>query len=86
MPSMVMSIAYMLANPDVNKYFQKAIIESGAPFIASCSKAKKTAVSKMVCKTLGVTTMKQLLSKKDTDINNNSLGAKNPLKEIFNNM
>lgn len=75
-----MSIAYMLAMDDATKYFQKAVIESGAPFIAQISKEKKAEVADMIFKTAGVKTLDEFLALSDEEIKEKYLG------DIFDNM
>lgn len=68
-----MSISYMLAMEDTHKYFQKAIIESGAPHIAQISKEKKQEVADMAFDVFGVKTLDDFLALSDEDIKNNGL-------------
>lgn len=75
-----MSISYMLAMDEATQYFQKAIIESGAPFISQITKEKKAEVAQMTFDTLGVKTLEELLALSDEEINENFLS------DIFDNM
>lgn len=75
-----MSISYMLSMPEATQYFQNAIIESGAPFIAQQTKEKKQEVAKMTFDTLGVSTLDEFLALSDEDIQNGGLD------QIFENL
>lgn len=75
-----MSISYLLSKPETHQYFQKAIIESGAPFIAQTSQKKKQEVAQMVFDTLEVSSMDELLALTDEQLNDGKLGI------IFENL
>ena len=68
-----MAITYMLAKPETHKYFQRVIIESGAPFSASETKAKKLEEAEMLYGLLGVDDMKELLALSDETIKERGL-------------
>lgn len=75
-----MSISYMLTKPEATQYFNKAIIESGAPFTAGVSKEKKQENAQMIFDTIGVETLDELLAISDEEINEKYL------EKIFNEM
>lgn len=75
-----MSISYMLSMPEATQYFQKAIIESGAPFIAQQTEEQKLAVADMVYDELGVDSLDEFLALTDEEIQENGLS------DIFENL
>lgn len=75
-----MSISYMLSMPEATQYFQKAIIESGAPFIAQQTEEQKLAVADMVYDELGVESLDEFLAMTDEEIKENGLS------DIFENL
>lgn len=68
-----MSISYLLAKEETHKYFQKAIIESGAPHIAQITKEKKQEVAQMAFDLFHVKTLDDFLALSDQDIKDNGL-------------
>ncbi len=75
-----MAISYMLAMPEATQYFQKAIIESGAPFIAQQTEAEKLKVADMIYDELDVNTLDEFLALSDEEIKENGLSR------IFENL
>lgn len=70
-----MSIAYLLSMDQPEQYFQKAIIESGAPFIAQTSREQKLGVAEVVMDELKVDNLDELLAVSENDIKENCLEA-----------
>ena len=68
-----MAISYMLAKPEATQYFQKAIIESGAPHVAGCTLEKKKEEAQMIFDIFGVKTLDEFLALSETDIKDNGL-------------
>ena len=75
-----MAISYMLSMPEATQYFQKAIIESGAPFIAQQTEAEKLKVADMIYDELDVSTLDEFLDLSDEEIKENGLS------DIFDNL
>lgn len=75
-----MAISYMLAKEEATQYFQKAIIESGAPHVAGCTLEKKQEEAHMIFDTFGVKTLDEFLALSETDIKDKGL------KQYFDEM
>ncbi len=69
-----MGIAYMLSKEETHKYFQKAIIESGVPFICQISKEKKEEVAQSVFDAAGVDTLDEFLAISEKDLKEKHIG------------
>ena len=68
-----MAISYMLAKEEATQYFQKAIIESGAPQVAGCTLEKKKEEAQMIFDIFGVKTLDDFLALSETDIKDKGL-------------
>ena len=63
-----MAISYLLAKEDTHKYFQKAIIQSGTPFICQTTKEKKVQIAKDVCDAVGAKSLDDFLAISEQDL------------------
>lgn len=70
-----MAISYLLSMPETHEYFQKAIIQSGTPFICQTTKEKKQQTSKDVFDVLGVTSIEDITSISEKDLKNKYIGS-----------
>lgn len=68
-----MSISYMLAMEDATQYFQKAIIESGAPHVGGCTLETKQQEAQMIFDLFKVKTLDEFLALSDKEIKDNGL-------------
>lgn len=68
-----MSISYMLAMEDATQYFQKAIIESGAPHVSGCTLETKQQEAQMIFDLFKVKTLDEFLALSDKEIKDNGL-------------
>ena len=63
-----MSAVYLMSMPEATQYFQKAIIESGAPFVSQMTSEKKIESSQKAFSIMGVSSMDEILALSDSEI------------------